>query len=146
MRAVGKPSRREIFNLSTLVREVSDQFDIENSVEANVSIDGQKEFIRRALINLVENAQKYGAPPYRITLSQSPTHALVEVLDLGNGFDTSETEEMLRSFKRGKNVKHISGSGLGLTIVDRVAAAHDGTITFSKHAVSGFRAELRLSR
>lgn len=140
----GETESKAVFDLSALVDEVATQFEIEHNIETAISIAGQKEFIRRAIINLIENAQKYGAPPYRITLTQTPSHALIAVMDMGDGFDVSDTEMMLKSFSRGTHSKHISGSGLGLAIVERVAAAHAGIITFSKPDDSGFKAELSL--
>ncbi|MEO1019782.1 MAG: ATP-binding protein, partial [Pseudomonadota bacterium] len=140
----GETESKAVFDLSALVDEVATQFEVEHNIETGISITGQKEFIRRAVINLVENAQKYGAPPYRITLTQTPAHALIAVMDMGDGFDVSDTEMMLKSFSRGTHSKHISGSGLGLAIVERVAAAHAGNITFSKPDDSGFKAELSL--
>jgi two-component system osmolarity sensor histidine kinase EnvZ len=39
---------------------------------------------------------------------------------------------MLRPFARGDSARGGEGTGLGLAIVSRVAAAHDGTVTFGR--------------
>ncbi|MEL6666807.1 MAG: ATP-binding protein [Pseudomonadota bacterium] len=141
----GRAEEKAMFDLGTLVQDAADHLGVEAEIETPLSITGQQEYIRRALINLIENAQKYGAPPVRVKLLETPTHAVIEVCDQGEGFNLSQTHEMLQSFKRGDHEAHISGSGLGLTIVDRVASAHDGEITFSKADPAGFRASFRLA-
>jgi len=141
----GHTEPTEMFDLSGLVTDVAQQFEIDAEIVANLSLNGQQEFIRRALVNLIENSQKYGAPPIQIKLSKSVSHAVIEVSDQGEGFEGAETQKMLQSFSRGEHVKQISGSGLGLAIVRRVAAAHDGEITFAKVTPTGFQATLSLA-
>lgn len=137
--------RKSEFCLSTLVQDIADQFEVEVDLTLNVLVQGQRENIRRAIINLVENALKYGAAPIRMRLSKTTAFVVIDVIDMGDGFDPKDTDEMLTSFKRGKHASDISGSGLGLAIVDRIAAAHDGTISFAKQTPRGFCASVKLS-
>lgn len=140
-----KSEQKAEFDLSTLIEELSGHYGIEADIAEATLIQGQKEYVRRAIINLVENARKYGAPPIRLSLSKDKTHAVVEVRDMGEGFDPGDSADMLKSFRRGTHATHISGSGLGLTIVDRAAAAHDGEIQFTRYDPTGFGARLSLA-
>ena len=133
---------KTVFSLSELADEIAEQFGVDADVRAGISLAGQKEFIRRAIINLIENSQKYGVPPVRLRLYKTPTHAVVEVTDMGAGFDPDDASEMLRPFKRGQHEAQIAGSGLGLTIAHRAAAVNRGEIAFTRLDPKGFAAKL----
>lgn len=132
-------------DLSELVSEMADHTGVEASVAPGIIIPGQKDLIRRAIINLIENAQKYGAQPVGVCLRRTATHAVVEVTDSGVGFEPVNAPDLLKPFKRGRQDAHIAGSGLGLTIVHRVATFHQGEIAFSKLYPKGFVAKLTLA-
>lgn len=131
-------------DLSGLVSDIATAFGVDADVQPAITLSGQKELIRRAIANLVENAQKYGAPPVHIRLHRTPSHAIIEVSDEGCGFDTAKTTDMLKPFSRGQHKAHIAGTGLGLAIVDRVAASHQGEIAFRRLDPTGFVAALKL--
>lgn len=141
----GQTEPKTTVGLSGLVADIAGSFQIQADIEPDVSLAGQREFIRRAIINLVENAQKYGASPVRLSLHRTPSHAVIEVADMGSGFDPDKAPDLLKSFNRGGNNTHIAGSGLGLTIVDRVATAHRGDITFKRLEPKGFVAKFTLA-
>jgi len=131
-------------NLSALVRDTADQFSVDSDVHPGITLTGQSDLIRRAIVNLVENASKYGAPPVHICLSRAGTHAVIEVSDGGSGFDPATAGDMLKPFRRGEHGAQIAGSGLGLTIVDRAAASHKGEVFFQRRGPTGFVATLTL--
>ncbi|MEL6568518.1 MAG: ATP-binding protein [Pseudomonadota bacterium] len=131
-------------NLSGLVAEIADGFDIDAEVQPAIALIGQKELIRRAISNLVENALKYGAPPVHVHLRRAGADAVIEVSDGGSGFDPASGSDMLKPFRRGKHEARIAGSGLGLAIVDRVAASHTGEVFFQRLDPTGFVATLTL--
>lgn len=133
-------------DLPGLVSEIAMAFGVDADVHPSITLPGQKELIRRAVANLVENAQKYGAPPVHIRLRQTPSHAVIEVSDGGNGFDPARATDMLKPFWRGEHEAHIAGTGLGLTIVERVAASHTGEVFFQRLDPTGFVATLTLRR
>lgn len=131
-------------DLSALVRDTADQFSVDSDVHPGITLTGQSDLIRRAIVNLVENASKYGAPPVHIRLRRAGTHAVIEVSDGGSGFDPATARDMLKPFRRGEHGTEIAGSGLGLAIVDRVAAAHKGEVFFHRRGPNGFVATLTL--
>lgn len=132
-------------DLSGLVAEIADGFDIDAEVQPAITLTGQKELIRRAIANLVENSKKYGAPPVHIRLRRAGTHAVIAVSDKGSGFEPAKASDMLKPFRRGDHGAHIAGSGLGLTIVRKVADTHQGDIIFDRTDDNRFVARLSLS-
>ncbi|HEY8050010.1 MAG TPA: ATP-binding protein, partial [Ramlibacter sp.] len=87
--------------------------------------------VERVLVNLLENAAKYGAPPVEIAAA-APEHSLViTVRDHGAGLPASlkGREQMLfEKFTRGQPESATRGVGLGLAICKAVVDAHKGQI------------------
>ncbi len=85
-----------------------------------------------AVLNLIDNAIKYAADGKRIEVAahgQGP-HIVITVRDFGPGIDPDEHERIFERFYRARAVrlKPIRGSGIGLALVERIAAAHHGGV------------------
>lgn len=89
--------------------------------------------IEMILNNLVSNAVKYNRDGGRVDigLAAGDGRVTMTVRDTGIGMDAEETAGLFREFHRVKNEKtrNILGSGLGLTIVKKLAALYDGDVT-----------------
>jgi signal transduction histidine kinase len=90
------------------------------------------EAITRALLNLLDNAVKYsnGAREIEVSLRQQGRSALLAVRDHGLGIPAGEQERIFDLFYRGNDliVQQVKGSGLGLTLVQHIVAAHGGRV------------------
>jgi signal transduction histidine kinase len=99
--------------------------------------------LRRALRNLVENAAKYGGrEPWigvRATLAAAGREVEVTVTDRGPGIRREDLRHLFEPFYRGRGaaVAGIPGSGLGLSVVRHVAAAHRGRVSVEGNAPGG---------
>ena len=85
--------------------------------------------IRQVLANLLGNVRQHTAPdtPVAVQLSEAGQGALLEVTDAGQGMDAEAAARAFdRFFRGGHNGKDAHGSGLGLSIVQAIAAAHGG--------------------
>ncbi|MDK9725615.1 MAG: ATP-binding protein [Sterolibacteriaceae bacterium MAG5] len=91
---------------------------------------GNGELLRILLRNLVDNAIRYTPRNGRVAVAVAPTQAGVRltVVDSGPGIPAAERERMLERFSRLAG-QEIDGSGLGLSIVRRIAELHGARLT-----------------
>jgi signal transduction histidine kinase len=91
-------------------------------------LDADPDRLEQALGNLVSNALTHGAG--QIVLSAEPQGQLValHVEDDGPGFPPSFLSDAFDRFSRSDEARSGGGSGLGLSIVDLIAEAHDGAV------------------
>jgi PAS domain S-box-containing protein len=99
--------------------------------------------------NLLSNAVKYSAPGQnvRFNVAADGTAAVFQVEDHGCGIPKEDQGRLFQSFHRARNVRQISGTGLGLVIVKRCVELHGGQISFTSREGEGttFKVVLRLS-
>jgi len=101
--------------------------------------------LKRALVNLLDNAIKYGGGDITLRLVQVDKNAEFSVADRGAGIPDSERETAKRPFVRLNNARSdTTGSGLGLAIVERAARLHGGTLLLSEREGGGLLATLSL--
>jgi signal transduction histidine kinase len=84
--------------------------------------------IRQVLANLLGNVREHTPPdtPVAVRLSAAGQGALLEVTDAGPGMDSEAAARAFDRFYRGGHNGSDHGSGLGLSIVQAIAAAHGG--------------------
>src|ERR1700761_224228 len=82
--------------------------------------------IRQILANLLANVRDHTPPatPVELRLSAAPGGALIEVADSGPGMTPDDAARAFDRFHR--STRDAGGSGLGLSIVQAIAAAHNG--------------------
>lgn len=100
-----------------------------DSAQPEYPINGEPTMLQIMLRNLLENAIKYtpgpGAAGIRIT--QDADRIRLEVWDSGTGISSETLDLMFQRFRRGAQ-SGPNGSGLGLSIVKRIAEIHDAEI------------------
>ena len=103
-----------------------------------VWVSGDRDDLRRAVWNLVDNALKYTRTG-RIDLRLHATDGVAElaVHDTGIGIAANHAEHVFDRFWRAPGVRGTAGSGLGLAITKWVAQAHDGTVAVESAAGEG---------
>lgn len=138
-----------LLNVDTLCHEAVEYFahrdlavDIHGSAgEAVLPADS----LRRAIRNLLENAQRYGAPPVEIELAREANQIMITVNDRGTGLSDAEIETAKRPFYRGNAARTgAQGTGLGLAIVERLARQLGGSLTLRNRRKGGLAARLSL--
>jgi two-component system sensor histidine kinase KdpD len=88
--------------------------------------------IERVLVNLLENAAKYGAAPILITARATADSLVLSVRDHGPGLPAAlqgREQTLFEKFTRGESESVKSGVGLGLAICKAVMDAHQGRIS-----------------
>lgn len=122
---------------------IADMKDIEVKLETTgpSMIRGDAILLQNAFRNLIDNALKY-APAETLVLIRI-SGGTVTILDDGPGFAVDEIHTLSGRFVRGRDTSNTVGSGLGLTIVQAVTAAHSGTLTLSNRPEGGACATLQ---
>jgi two-component system, OmpR family, sensor histidine kinase KdpD len=87
--------------------------------------------VRRALMQLLENARKYSPPdsPILIEGRIEEKQAIISVMDRGPGIGPDELDHVFEKFYRGRrNRTKTEGTGMGLAIAKGIIEAHGGRI------------------
>ena len=106
---------------------------------------GRPKALKRALVNLIDNALKYGGQA-EVDLVQKNDGVEITVKDRGPGLPESELEQVFEPFYRVENSRSrdTGGTGLGLAIVRQIAESHGGSIVLVNREHGGLRAVLWL--
>jgi two-component system osmolarity sensor histidine kinase EnvZ len=105
----------------------------------------QRMAMRRVVLNLVDNALRYGEKEVSIAVRAEGRNVVLEVADRGPGIPASEVDRLKRPFTRLEVARSDKGgAGLGLAIVERVVRAHRGTLELLPRPGGGLIVEIRL--
>ncbi|WP_110181221.1 sensor histidine kinase [Nocardioides solisilvae] len=113
---------------------------------------GEEQGLDRVCANLISNAAKYTPEGGTITVSLEAKRRIVElkVSDTGLGISEEDQASLFQEFFRSTNPTAVAqpGTGLGLTIVQRIVERHRGRITFDSTLGAGttFTVTLPLAR
>jgi len=99
------------------------------------------EALRHIVINLLDNAVKYGPTDQTVHVSVARENGdvAIAVADQGPGIAPAERAKIWRPFVRGVAAAGKGGSGIGLTIVHQVTTAHGGACRVEDVAGGGAR-------
>jgi two-component system phosphate regulon sensor histidine kinase PhoR len=96
-----------------------------------------QEAIALAVINLLDNAVKYGGEtPVELELSTRRSVVDIAVRDHGPGIPQDSLQQVFDRFYRGPHTGPTRGSGIGLSLVKHIAQAHGGR-AWAKNAPGG---------
>lgn len=102
---------------------------------------GDEQRLYRLILNLLDNAVKYGKPdsPIHVVLSEQGSQVRLEVYDHGPGLPEDQFELVFQPFYRTDTARARSkgGTGLGLAIVRQIVEVHGGTIQLRNHPQTG---------
>ena len=119
-----------------LYRNLKPGVEVAGEVDAGLTavwIDGEQ--IKRALINLLDNAVEATDAPGRVTVGAHPVngHLEIQVADTGRGIPPESREKLFLPYFSTKG----RGTGLGLAIVHRIVTDHQGEIRVEDNAPQG---------
>ena len=116
-------------------------FDL-GGVHGSAAVD--REALRRAVFNLLDNAAKYGAgAPIRVSARAADGWLALAVADRGPGVPARRRGEVFQPFARmAEGNGHAAGAGLGLAIVREIAEAHGGSVSLTDREGGGAVFEL----
>ncbi|MGB7540882.1 MAG: ATP-binding protein [Burkholderiales bacterium] len=108
---------------------------------------GRPRALRRCLMNLLENAIKYGKSAV-IAVDDNDDRLEIRIRDEGPGIPEPELERVFEPYYRleGSRNRETGGTGLGLTIARSIAEAHGGRLGLRNRPEGGLEARLTLPR
>jgi signal transduction histidine kinase len=113
-------------------------------IACGLMVWGDRELLAQMIANVIENAMKHspaGASIGLMTL-RSPSMITVAVMDSGPGIPAEERGRVFQRFYRLESSRSNPGSGLGLSLVEAIAALHQVRIELTDN-VPGLRVVLR---
>ncbi|MFJ5274768.1 sensor histidine kinase [Streptomyces sp. NPDC088358] len=121
---------------------------LRTTVDGTPWFDADPVRMRQALGNLVSNAVRHTPPGGTVTLSarRADGEVVLDVTDTGSGIAPEDLPSVFDRFWRAEKSRsrRTGGSGLGLSIVRQLVAAHGGTVTVTSEVGTGSVFTLRL--
>jgi len=113
--------------------------------QAGMALLGRPLDLRRCLVNLIDNAVKYGHAA-KVAVDRINGAARIRIRDAGPGIPSAELARVFDPFYRveSSRSRESGGTGLGLTIARNIAEQHGGSITLVNHPEGGLEATLML--
>lgn len=157
--AGNQPASMETIDLAVIARDVCELYEplaeddgVALAVQAPVPVlvEANRELLSQAVINLMDNALKYGraegrAPTITVTIAAEDGVGVLTVADNGPGVAPEDRERVLSRFCRLEASRSAPGSGLGLSMVVAVMRHHGGTLELGD-AAPGLKISIRVPR
>src|ERR1700728_259078 len=147
-------TKRDPFDLAILAEQVllsresqarGRSIDL-RSVLAPAPMTGDPRLVERLIANLVDNALAYNSSPGQIevTTGRRGGVALLSVTNTGPVVDAGAVGRLTQPFERlaPERTGHGEGSGLGLSIVQAIVSAHEGSLTIRPRPEGGLTVEV----
>lgn len=108
-----------------------------------------KKLLQMALFQVLDNAAKYSRPKSQVVIAvrEEEAELVIRIRNEGSFIPDSEREKVFQRFYRcSESVKSISGTGIGLSVVRRIAEAHRGRAWVESDHVNGTTFAIALPR
>ncbi len=115
------------------------------TISAEATVTGRKLELERALVNLLENADRHGGGVMGVGVDRRGAQVVITVDDYGPGVAPEDRQRIFERFvtvRRGRRT--VSGTGIGLALVAETVAAHGGTVECTDRPGGGARFLVRL--
>ena len=107
---------------------------IDTDLEAGLGVEADRHLLAQAVLNLLDNAIKYGAGGVSVTTRRAGEAIELTVADRGTGIAPQDRERVLQRFVRLDASRHRPGTGLGLSFVAAVARLHRAGLRLEDNA------------
>ncbi|MGZ3695022.1 MAG: HAMP domain-containing sensor histidine kinase [Bdellovibrionota bacterium] len=133
-------------------KNISIRFDLDDRTEGTSAddflVDGDSDLLQSMFRNLVDNAVKYSpeGSPIEVKVINEAGRVITQIRDFGAPIEPEAAERLFLRYERGNVlVSTVSGTGLGLTIAQRIAELHGGNISILQDNSPGkaFQVEMK---
>ncbi|HEY2558690.1 MAG TPA: ATP-binding protein [Caldimonas sp.] len=117
---------------------------------SGIAVEGDERLLRRAIRNLLENAQRYGGGDVEVAVGRADTTlgagmVALQVCDRGPGVPQEMRERIFEPFFRlPGHAEQAGGVGLGLALVKQIASRHGGSVRCEARDGGGSRFVIEL--
>ncbi|MGC8491491.1 MAG: sensor histidine kinase [Syntrophobacteraceae bacterium] len=145
------------FDIADMARSLSEDFaplleresiGLETEFPGRLTLRGDQDMIRRALINLFDNAVKYTGKEGRVSFSvkEKSGRAHLALSNTGPGISGEDLPRVFDQFFRADKSRSAKsgGAGLGLAIVKQIVRLHHGTVSIDSSPGSWTRVDILL--
>jgi signal transduction histidine kinase len=149
---------KELFNFSNLVHELVEMrknlnqrhLKYNSFIQPEIYLNGDKLALQSAVLNMLDNAEKYSpeAGTINLELKEREKHVVISVKDQGPGIPPDERKKVFEKFYRigNEETRAAKGTGLGLYIVSNVAQLHGGKVFIKDNQPQGTVIEMILKK
>lgn len=134
-----KELEKATVDMKAMTVEISNELKVHHSgknitvsIAELTEIKADESLIRQVWVNLISNALKYSGNKelikVEIGFEKQDDSVTYFVKDNGAGFDMNNYEKLFGAFQRLHNSSEFEGTGIGLSIVERIISRHDGKI------------------
>lgn len=130
-------SQKEVLNRNNIY---SIEIIFEDGIDddSKLLVSGNELLLKTALTNLMDNACKYSENHHaEVRLNSVNSILTIQFIDQGIGISPEEIDLVFHPFFRSKNVIHVAGHGIGLSLVVNIIAQHNGKIQVSSEMGKG---------
>ena len=148
---------KQDINLSAMIESLLEDFSavisaaditLDVNLQENLHLPGDRDKIRRLLINILDNAIKYNYEGGEITLEASGNEKIITIslFNTGPGIPEADLEKVFDQFYRVEKSRSLQygGAGLGLAIVKQIVKLHKGSVEMNSDAKSWTRIAITL--
>ncbi|MRS02634.1 PAS domain S-box protein, partial [bacterium] len=134
----------EEVHLSEIIKAITSDLIKNNShrngefmIMDEIIVEGDKNLLTIALENLISNAWKFTINNPQGKIEFGVSEGIYYIRDNGIGFDMSQKDRLFLPFQRLHSEKEYPGSGIGLSIVQRIIKRHGGRIWAESEKTKG---------
>ena len=110
-------------------------------------IKGNKNLLIIAFENLLENANKFSENKFiKINFTNSPETICITISDTGIGIPKKDLKNVFQTFYRAENARSFSGSGVGLSLCQKIFLLHNGNLSIESELGIGTKATVVLMK
>ena len=141
----GQEMQTEVCDLNGILAEVvAAESGYERVIDTDLAegellVDVHPLSIKRAAVNMVVNATRYGNGWIKVSSGTEGKRAWFQVEDDGPGIAPEQLAHLFQPFVRGESARTTSGTGLGLAILQRIIDGHSGSLDIGTSERGGLR-------